>query len=694
MEKYNLTTFHIFNPNNLKYILKCFDVDREYQFENTEKKNLISYNFFSTNLTIVLNVDDKNKTYQFKLNGKTAIYLFIDSFLNQYNIDFRVKNKLINDLSIKLNLKQIKEELLIEDNFNNLNINNFFLINIDLNFDIWVHLYESKYDNFSDKLLKNKRIRYYEEKREKIKYIIDDKLSKDLLFCLTYDNSHLLTIHDKNSENRIITKNQPINLKTNLFEEILVKIQNLEEKIKTEITTKELNNEINAQLNDYNIENIEEKILNNIIELDESLFKEDNFKESINYFYLYEANIIYKSIINILNEKKINQNLNLSQKKKNIISLILNKFSYFHDYIESFLTNNIPNNIKLNKKIENITFKEKIKKLSTIFTIMYQSPFFDKESIIQFLNISENPRNVYTQIKQLFFKIIDESKSYSSIINGIEILFSKISKNLNVESKNYNEDSFIIEVQSLEQLKMKIKNFYPNDFVTYFNLNDKSIGIYDIMSDSIIFNEAHYLENKYLLNYNKKFDETKLYEKLNLIINGTFEENNKKNKKLYNKIIFRGLLVILHQSYGHQIIQKNNNFKISTPTKFYFDGNFINDRDAGQILEFFISDNPNNINSIKTIDADVNPLLDYKLYLDNFDEFWNIFDKIFDNLDNDSDFELSDDYSEKEKDFISSINKIYKLYYSSINFKYDKRKTFKYQKINQKNRRNNLRFKI
>ena len=134
--------------------------------------------------------------------------------------------------------------------------------------------------------------------------------------------------------------------------------------------------------------------------------------------------------------------------------------------------------------------------------------------------------------------------------------------------------------------------------------------------------------------------------------------------------------------------------KISTPTKFYFDGNFINDRDAGQILEFFISDNPNNINSIKTIDADVNPLLDYKLYLDNFDEFWNIFDKIFDNLDNDSDFELSDDYSEKEKDFISSINKIYKLYYSSINFKYDKRKTFKYQKINQKNRRNNLRFKI
>ena len=570
MEKYNLTTFHIFNPNNLKYILKCFDVDREYQFENTEKKNVISYNFFSTNLTIVLNVGDKNKTYQFELNGKTAIYLFIDSFLNQYNIDFRVKNKLINDLSIKLNLKQIKEELLIEDNFNNLNINNFFLINIDLNFDIWVHLYESKYDNFSDKLLNDKRIRYSEEKREKIKYKIDDKLSKDFLFCLTYDNSNLLTIHDKNSENRIITKNQHINLKNNLFEEILVKIQNLEEKIKNIITTKELNNEINAQLKDYNIENIEDKILNNIIELDESLFKEDNFKESINYFYLYEANIIYKSIINILNEKKINQNLNLSQKKKNIISLILKKFSYFHDYVESFLTNNIPNNIKLNKKIENITFKEKIKKLSTIFTIIYQSPFFDKESIIQFLNISENPRNVYTQIKQLFFKIIDESKSYSSIINGIEILFSKISKNLNVESKNYNEDSFIIGVQSLEQLKMKIKNFYPNDFVTYFNLNDKSIGIYDIMSDSIIFNEAHYLENKYLLNYNKTFDEKKLYEKLNLIINGTFEENNKKNKKLYNRIIFRGLLVILNESYGHQIIQKNNNFKNINSNKILF----------------------------------------------------------------------------------------------------------------------------
>ena len=68
-------------------------------------------------------------------------------------------------------------------------------------------------------------------------------------------------------------------------------------------------------------------------------------------------------------------------------------------------------------------------------------------------------------------------------------------------------------------MKIKIKNFYPNDFVTYFNLNDKSIGIYDIMSDSIIFNEAHYLENKYLLNYNKKVDGKKLYENLNLIIN-------------------------------------------------------------------------------------------------------------------------------------------------------------------------------
>ena len=692
MKQYNLTTIHIFNPNHLKYILKCFDEDKEYHIENTEIKNIISYNISSQNLIIRLSVGDKNQTYQLKLNGKTAIYLFIDSLLEKYNIDFRVKNKLINDLSIKLNLKQTKEELLIEDNFNNLNINKFFLINIDLNFDIWIHLYETKYDSFSDKPLNEKRIRYNEEKREKIKYNISENLSKDLLFCLTYDNSYLLTIHDKNSENPIITKQQHIIFQNNLFEEILVKIKNIEEKIKTEITTKELNKEINKQLKDYNIEKIEDIILNNIIELDENSFNEDNFKESINYFYLYEANIIYKSIIIILNEKHINQNLHVSQKKKNIISLILKKFSYFHEYVQSFLTNNIPNNIKLNKKNENITFQEKIKKLSTILTIIYQSPFYDKDSIIQFLTIPENPKNVYSQIKQLFFKIIDESKSYSSIINGIEILFSKISKNLNVESKNYNEDSFIIEVQSLEQLKMKIKSFYPNYFVTYFNVNDKSIGIYDIMSDSIIFNEAHYLENKYLLNYNKKVDGKKLYENLNLIINGTFEEN-KSNKKIYNKIILRGLLIILHESYGHQIIQRNNNFKVSTPTKFYFDGNFITDRDAGQILEFFISDNPNNINSIKTIDADVSPLLDYKLYLDNFNEFWNIFDRIFDNLGNDSDFELSDDYSENEKDYISSVNKIYKLYYSSINFKYDKRKKFKYQKINQ-NKINNLRFKI
>ena len=692
MKQYNLTTIHIFNPNNLKYILKFFDKDKEYHIENTEIKNIISYNISSQNLIIRLSVGDKNQTYQLKLNGKTAIYLFIDSLLEKYNIDFRVKNKLVNDLSIKLNLKQTKEELLIEDNFNNLNINKFFLINIDLNFDIWIHLYETKYNSFSDKPLNEKRIRYNEEKREKIKYNISENLSKDLLFCLTYDNSYLLTIHDKNSENPIITKKQHINSQNNLFEEISVKIKNLEEKIKTEITTKELNNEINKQLKDYNIEKIEDIILNNIIELDENSFNEDNFKESINYFYLYEANIIYKSIINILNEKNINQNLHISQKKKNIISLILKKFSFFHEYVQSFLTNNIPNNIKLNKKNENITFQEKIKKLSTILTIIYQSPFYDKDSIIQFLTVPENPKNVYSQIKQLFFKIIDESKSYSSIINGIEILFSKISKNLNVKSKNYNEDCFIIEDQTLEQLKMKIKSFYPNYFVTYFNVNDKSIGIYDIMSDSIIFNEAHYLENKYLLNYNKKVDGKKLYEKLNLIINGTFEEN-KNNKKIYNKIILRGLLIILHESYGHQIIQRNNNFKVSTPTKFYFDGNFITDRDAGQILEFFISDNPNNINSIKTIDADVSPLLDYKLYLDNFNEFWNIFDRIFDNLGNDSDFELSDDYSENEKDYISSVNKIYKLYYSSINFKYDKRKKFKYQKINQ-NKINNLRFKI
>ena len=140
-------------------------------------------------------------------------------------------------------------------------------------------------------------------------------------------------------------------------------MKNLEEKIKTEITTKELNNEINKQLKDYNIENIEDIILNNIIELDEDSFNEDNFKESINYFYLYEANIIYKSIIIILNEIHINQNLHVSQKKKNIISLILKKFSYFHEYVQSFLINNIPNNIKLNKKNENITFQEKIKKL-------------------------------------------------------------------------------------------------------------------------------------------------------------------------------------------------------------------------------------------------------------------------------------------------------------------------------------------
>ena len=159
MKQYNQTTIHIFNPNNLKYILKFFDEDKEYHIENTEIKNIISYNISSQNLIIILSVGDKNQTYQLKLNGKTAIYLFIDSLLEKYNIDFRVKNKLVNDLSIKLNLKQIKEELLIEDNFNNLNINKFFLINIDLNFDIWIHLYETKYNSFSDKPLNEKRIR-------------------------------------------------------------------------------------------------------------------------------------------------------------------------------------------------------------------------------------------------------------------------------------------------------------------------------------------------------------------------------------------------------------------------------------------------------------------------------------------------------------------------------------------------------
>ncbi len=92
----------------------------------------------------------------------------------------------------------------------------------------------------------------------------------------------------------------------------------------------------------------------------------------------------------------------------------------------------------------------------------------------------------------------------------------------------------------------------------------------------------------------------------------------------------------------------------------------ITQKDAGNILEYFISNDSSKIKLIKSINCNVNKLLDPKLFSGDFEEFWEIVDKIIENWDN-----VNENEVENLPENYYLVQAIYEAYYKDSKIKGD-----------------------
>ena len=158
--------------------------------------------------------------------------------------------------------------------------------------------------------------------------------------------------------------------------------------------------------------------------------------------------------------------LNLLQKKKNNIQ-----------------------NLNINKK--NLSFQEKAEILSSILTIILNSPSFSTNKKIEFFELRSSSKNVYLDAINFLVKIIDNLK-YDSILNkGYLKTLSRVKADINKKNKNFyrkdnNNEVFMIELMNLDDLKEKLKAYLPNIIVRYLNSKSKIAAEYDIFSGNIL----------------------------------------------------------------------------------------------------------------------------------------------------------------------------------------------------------------
>ena len=115
------------------------------------------------------------------------------------------------------------------------------------------------------------------------------------------------------------------------------------------------------------------------------------------------------------------------------------------------------------------------------------------------------------------------------------------------------------------------------------------------------------------------------------------------------------------------IIKEENEIFINESIKYFYDkGIMITQKDAGNILEYFISNDSSKIKLIKSINCNVNKLLDPKLFSGDFEEFWEIVDKIIENWDNVNESEV-----ENLPENYYLVQAIYEAYYKDSKIKED-----------------------
>ena len=349
---------------------------------------------------------------------------------------------------------------------------------------------------------------------------------------------------------------------------------------------------------------------------------------------------------------------------KDIILDVLSKFECFNEYYKYIMEkdNNVQNLII---KKDNLTYLEKANILSSILTIIINSPSFLTNKNIEFFELTSNNKNVYLDARNFLLKIIDNLKSDSILNNGYLKTLSRIKEDINKINENLYENkrnTFMIELMNLDDLKNNLKKYVPNMVVRYFNSKSKSAAEYDIFSGNILINELIFTEKKndfLILNNNEAS------KNLEPFIKGKIELNNEKNKKIYDLFVFRAFWRLNHEGCGHKPVSKINRGKANTPKKVIINKGYTEGNDAGEIIEYYVYHEvkQNYFDYLKYAVFNPITLLNENLYInDSFLPFWDIFLKL--------EIDKNDEKKEELDDKLSFYNKISNLFLSDKSEKF------------------------
>ena len=450
-------------------------------------------------------------------------------------------------------------------------------------------------------------------------------------------------------------KNENIDIELIKIDELEELEKNISDKIN--ILKKKLNT---LELNKINFKIIDDNTYNdNIIlyKLQNKKFEKEHFLFFIKYCYKYLCNFI-SNVIEKMMEKYKDEFSAYLDFGKDIIIDVLSKFECFNEYYKYIMKkNNKVQNLVIKKG--NLTYQEKADILSSILTIILNSPSFSPNKNIEFLELKTSNKNVYLDARNFLAKIINNLKPDSILNNGYLKTLSRVKEDINKKNKSIymnNREAFMIELMNLNELKDNLKKFLPNMVVRYFNSKSKSAAEYDIFSGNILINELIFKEKK---NDFLVLDNNEEFRNLERFVKAVIDLNDEQNKKKYDLFVFRSFWRLNHEAFGHQPVSKINRGKSNTPKKVIINKGYVERNDAGEIIEYYVYHEVKQsyFDLLKNVAFNPISLLDEKLYIqDSFIDFWNIFLSL--------EFDKIDEKNEELNGKLSFYNKISNLFLS------------------------------
>ena len=455
--------FYLLNQNknlNQKLILLISRLNNKNNINNSYNEKICFEYKNKKGSTFEANEQSFNKNIIFDCNKTIEKLKNENKNLNIFNKKILNKNKLLNQ---KLNIKELGK---------NINIQNEYNKNLDLNLTInrltkdnKKHLFQIKNlkkDNEELlKLIKNKNI----NNKEDISNNINNQSSNDLI--------------NDNMNNIIIQKDNEIKKLQLLLEENILVNNELKEKEKEkEIIIKKLNEEISSYNNKYNIEinliNEKNDIINELNINITNLKKEiENNKNKYNNDIINLKNEMEKN--NKIKENEINELKKIIHENNSTISNINKDKSNIENELINLkkeLIKKSENIYKLseeNNKLIEMNKSKDIKSEDNINIIKDQ-----KENEIKILKekISEfENKNIYNENEKNNFlkKIEDQSKEINQLNSIINSLNEKIKiKEKNVMNKNNKKDKKQENKDSTEDDKIDIHDI-ENQIINYMS---------------------------------------------------------------------------------------------------------------------------------------------------------------------------------------------------------------------------------